>query len=110
MLFLTHYEIKSSIRDTLKESELPVERYEENGSLTIVDGSGVLSKSDNVIDFMRYLMTTEMAAKKRGKQILEIIIDMGCFYHLERTEQLPKFEESIFARTYHSHLSFAAIW
>jgi hypothetical protein len=94
----------------LKESELPVERYEENGSLTIVDGSGVLSKSDNVIDFMRYLMTTEMAAKKRGKQILEIIIDMGCFYHLERTEQLPKFEESIFARTYHSHLSFAAIW
>jgi hypothetical protein len=43
-------------------------------------------------------MTAEMSAKKRGKKRLDIILDMGCFFHLNRMSEIPAFEEAITAR------------
>lgn len=99
VMILSHYEIKPLVVQALADVELAVEPHERDGSLIIMDASEMLSKSENVIDFLRYLMTAEMSAKRRGKNRLDIIIDMGCFYHLDRLDEIPAFEESISART-----------
>jgi hypothetical protein len=99
VMILSHYEVKTSVIQALKEVELDVTRHESEGSLILMDASEVLSKSENIDDFLRYLMTTEMSAKKRGKNRLDVIIDMGCFYHLDRLDEVARFEESISART-----------
>jgi hypothetical protein len=99
VMILSHYEVKASVIQTLKEVELDVENRENDGSLIMIDASEILSKSENIVDFLRYLMTAEMAVKKRGKMRLDIIVDMGCFYHLSRVDEIPRFEESISART-----------
>jgi hypothetical protein len=99
VMILSHYEANTSVVQTLKEVELDVEHHKKDGSLIMIDASEILSKSENVVDFLRYLMTAEMAVKKRGKMRLDIVVDMGCFYHLRRADEIPKFEESIAART-----------
>jgi hypothetical protein len=98
VMILSHYEVKSSVIHALEELELPVKRLEGDGSLIMMDASEMLSKSDKVIDFLRYLMTAEMSAKKRGKKRLDIILDMGCFFHLSRMSEIPAFEQAITAR------------
>jgi hypothetical protein len=98
VMILSHYETKPSVIQAIAELELPTELHERNGSLIITDASEILSKSGNIVDFLRYLMTAEMSAKKRGKDRLDIIIDMGCFYHLGRTNDISKYEETISSR------------
>lgn len=99
VMILSHYEIKSLVIQALKEVELNVEGHENDSSLVLMDASEILSKSENIVDFLRYLMTTEISAKTRGKNRLDIIVDMGCFYHLNRLDEITKFEKAISART-----------
>jgi hypothetical protein len=99
VMILSHYEIKASVIHALKEVELNVERHENDGSLILVDATEMLSRSQNIVDFLRYLLTAEMAAKKRGKKRLDVVLDMGCFYHLNRLEDICVFEKSLSVRT-----------
>jgi hypothetical protein len=95
MLILTHYETETAIRNTLKEYEISAEQHLADRSLIIGDASIILSKSNTINDLVHYIKSIESISEKRGRTKLDIIIDMGCFYHLNKNYQLTEFERSI---------------
>lgn len=94
VIILYHYETKDSIRYTLKEFDIEVERYEADRSLVIRDANEIIFKP-TLDSFLQYLKTLEELAIKHGKNGIDVIIDMGSFRHLGKEEELVECEDRI---------------
>lgn len=91
MIILYHYETGTSIRIALREFDIDVGRFEENRSLVIRDADGLLFRP-NIDGVMHYLKSLELLAINRGKNGIDIIIDMGSFKHFGKEQELLQCE------------------
>jgi MEDS: MEthanogen/methylotroph, DcmR Sensory domain len=95
VLLLTYYETADSVRHTLTEVGIDVNRYEKERALMIIEditktyfGSGQ--------DFLFFLKILNKQQEKRGKNGISVIADMGIFYHFNNNNNaLFRFERSL---------------
>ena len=99
VLLLTYYETADSVRHTLTMVGIDVKRYEKERALMIIEditktyfGSGP--------DFLFFLNILNKQQKKRGKDGISVIADMGIFYHFNNNDKdaLFRFERSLPAK------------
>ena len=95
VLILTYYQTAECIRQTLKEPDINVEKYEKENDLIIIQDS-VETHSGYTKDFLSLLKTLDKQQEKRGKNGLSVIADMGVFFHFQNNEDvLIDFESSL---------------
>jgi hypothetical protein len=93
-ILLYHYETKVSVMHALKELDIPVEDYEVDRSLIILDVNKVIFKTPNFEGFLQYLKILETLAIKSGRNGVDIIIDMGSFRHRHKEQELLEYEKT----------------
>ena len=89
---LTHYETPSSIGYALRELDIDIKKHEEDNSISIIDGDGVLAGLHKG-GIAEYLKGLEQLAIEEGKRGINFLVDMGSFYHLEKHDELALFEQ-----------------
>jgi len=92
IMILAYYDTVSGVRLFLQELEVPVTKYESEGSLVVVDGLKEFYHSDT--SFLHHLAAIEAQIKSSGKDGISVIIDMGLFFHGHK-EDLDEFERSM---------------
>lgn len=95
VLILTYYETAGRIRQTLKELNIDVEKYEKDNDLVIIEDS-IEIHSGYKEDFMSLLKILDKQQEKRGKNGISVIADMGEFFHFQNNKDaLIDFESSL---------------
>jgi MEDS: MEthanogen/methylotroph, DcmR Sensory domain len=95
VLILTYYETAGRIRQTLKELNINVEKYEKENDLVIIEDS-IEINSGYKEDFLSLLKTLDKQQKKRSKNGISVIADMGVFFHSQNNKDaLVDFESSL---------------
>lgn len=90
ILFLSTYQNIHSVRDTLRDVDVDVTKFEQNGSLVILDS--VRSYFGSEFDTLSTIKILSKRAENQGKEGCCVIADMGLFY--DETELL-KLETSV---------------
>jgi len=91
IVILSHYETPMNVKQALNEIDIDVGKHQDDHSLIILDGSGIIYKSGMHI-FFEYLKSLESLAIKAGKHGIEVLVDMGSFYHLDRQQEIVHYE------------------
>ena len=94
VILLPHYVNSPSIRYAVQEVEIDVKRYEADQTLVIMDAINTMF-NPSTTDFLAYLRGLEARARAKKKDGICVIVDMGAFYHLGKTDELIKYEASI---------------
>jgi hypothetical protein len=95
VLILTYYQTAECIRQTLKELDINVEKYEKENDLIIIEDS-IETHSGYKEDFLSLLKTLDKQQQKRDKNGLSVIADMGVFFHIQNNKDaLINFESSL---------------
>lgn len=94
VLLLPHYETINSVRDALRELDIDIRQYEEEGALIIMDAMSTLFNPSEH-DFIEYLKGLENRARVKGKSGICVIADMGSFYHLGKVNEMIEYEKGI---------------
>jgi hypothetical protein len=95
VLILTYYQTAECIRQTLKELDIDVEKYEKENDLIIIEDS-IETHSGYKEDFLSLLKTLDKQQGKRGKNGLSVLADMGVFFHFQNNKDvLIDFESSL---------------
>jgi MEDS: MEthanogen/methylotroph, DcmR Sensory domain len=90
ILFLSTYQSVDSVRRTLRTMDLDVAKYEENGSLVIVDSvRGYFGSESDVLSFVKVI---SKSAQNQGRSGCSVIADMGSFYLVRKVQELLKYE------------------
>lgn len=93
ILFLSTYQSVDSVRRTLRSIDLDVTRYEEEGSIVIVDSvRGYFGSESDVLSFVKVLSKRGQNQGRRGSCV---IADMGSFYLVRKERELLKYEVSV---------------
>jgi KaiC/GvpD/RAD55 family RecA-like ATPase len=74
VLILAYYQTTERIRQTLKELNIDVEKYEKENDLIIIQDS-IETHSGYTEDFLSLLKTLDKQQEKRGKKGLSVIAD-----------------------------------
>jgi hypothetical protein len=93
VVMLSHYENSSSVRYALKEVDILVEKHEADHSLILLDADSVIFKA-SMDTFIQYMKGLEELALKDGKKGIDIVIDMGSFYHMKKGDEILKYEHA----------------
>jgi MEDS: MEthanogen/methylotroph, DcmR Sensory domain len=94
VLILTYYETAGRIRQTLKELNIDVEKYEKENDLLIIEDS-IETHSGYKKDFVS-LKILDKRQEKRHKNDISVIADMGVFFHSQNNKDaLIDFESSL---------------
>ena len=95
VLILTYYETAGRIRQTLKELNIDVEKYEKENDLLIIEDS-IETHSGYKKDFVSLLKILDKRQEKRHKNGISVIADMGVFFHFQNNKDaLIDFESSL---------------
>jgi KaiC/GvpD/RAD55 family RecA-like ATPase len=89
VLILTYYQTAECIRQTLRELDINVEKYEKENDLIIIEDS-IDTHSGYKEDFLSLLKTLDKLQEKRGKKGLSVIADMGVFFHFQYNKDVLK--------------------
>jgi hypothetical protein len=93
ILFLSTYQSVDSVRRTLRSIDLDVTRYEEDGSLVIVDSvRGYFGSESDVLSFVKVL---SRRAQNQGRRGCCVVADMGSFHLVRKERELLKHEISV---------------
>lgn len=94
VLILTYYETADCVRQTLKELDIDVEKYEyENELITIQDSLETYASYTEA--FLSLLNILNKQQEKRDKNGISVIADMSVFFHFQDKEALINFESSL---------------
>ena len=100
VLILPYYETTEMVRSVLsgenknnQSNIIDVRKYEEEGSLVIIDSVKAYFGSD--IDLMSFLARLAKQAQISGKSGVSIIADLASFYYYDRTDKLIEHEMSL---------------
>ena len=90
MLFLSTYQNVHSVRDTLRDVDVDVTKFEQNGSLVILDS--VRSYFGSEFDILSTIKILSKHSENQRKEGCCVIADMGLFYD---ENELLKLETSV---------------
>jgi hypothetical protein len=108
VLILPHYETVQSVENFLLLANVNVEKYQQQGVLSIIDGNEAFfnhpdidyntdydartnNEKGNIVSLMRIM---QAQAVKLGKDGITIILDLGCFF-TQSLYDLMSYEKSI---------------
>lgn len=94
VLILTYYETADCVRQTLKEVDIDVEKYENENDLIIIQDN-IETYAGYTEAFLILLRILNKQQEKRGKNGLSVIADMGVFFHFQDKDTLIDFESSL---------------
>ena len=101
MLILPYYETTEMVRNVLSgenhssngDNIIDVRKYEEEGSLIIIDSVKAYFGSDT--DLMSFLVRLAKQAQSSGKKGVSIIADLASFYYYDGIDKLIEHEMSL---------------
>ena len=103
VLILPYYETNEMVRSILSgennknnsngDNIIDVRKYEEEGSLIIIDSVKAYFGSD--IELMSYLAILAKQAQSSGKSGVSVIADLASFYYYDHSDKLIEYEMSL---------------
>jgi hypothetical protein len=102
-LILAYYQTAESIRLTLKELDIDVEKYEKENDLIIIQDS-IETHSGYTEDFLSLLKTLDKQQEKRGKKgvicdcrygVFSFIFNIIKMFLIDFESSLPKFDMNV---------------
>lgn len=101
VLILPHYQSAADVHSNLKSSGIDVDKCKREGSIIVVESKkGYYSLTDEFVGVMIMTKMLLRRANKLGKTGVTVISDMGLFFHLNKIEDLIKYETEISSSIY----------
>jgi hypothetical protein len=93
VLILPHYHLVADVLNKLTNNGIDMEQCKREGSIIIIESKkGYYSLTDEFVGVMIMTKMLLRRANKLGKTGVTVISDMGLFFHLNRIEDLIKYE------------------
>jgi hypothetical protein len=101
VLILPHYHSITSVLKSLTNSGIDIGRSKKEGSIVVVESKkGYYSLTDEFVGIMIMVEMLIKRAKRLNKSGVTVISDMGLFFHLNRLENLIKWETELSSSIY----------
>ncbi|HET7284450.1 MAG TPA: MEDS domain-containing protein [Nitrososphaeraceae archaeon] len=101
VLILPHYHLVADVINNLTSNGIDTEKCKREGSIIIIESKkGYYSLTDEFIGVMIMTKMLLRRANKLGKTGVTVISDMGLFFHLNRIEDLIKYEIGLSSSIY----------
>jgi MEDS: MEthanogen/methylotroph, DcmR Sensory domain len=101
VLILPHYHLVADVLNNLTNNGIDMEKCKREGSIIIIESKkGYYSLTDEFIGVMIMTKMLLRRANKLGKTGVTVISDMGLFFHLNRIEDLIKYEIGLSSSIY----------
>jgi MEDS: MEthanogen/methylotroph, DcmR Sensory domain len=101
VLILPHYHLVADVINNLTSNGIDMEKCKREGSIIIIESKkGYYSLTDEFIGVMIMTKMLLRRANKLGKTGVTVISDMGLFFHLNRIEDLIKYEIGLSSSIY----------
>lgn len=101
ILILPHYQSITNIVQSLTNSGIDIDKSKKEGSIVVVESKkGYYSLTDEFVGIMIMVEMLLQRAKKLNKSGVTVISDMGLFFHLNRIENLIKWETELSSSIY----------
>jgi KaiC/GvpD/RAD55 family RecA-like ATPase len=101
VLILPHYHLVADVINNLTSNGIDMEKCKREGSVIIIESKkGYYSLTDEFIGVMIMTKMLLRRANKLGKTGVTVISDMGLFFHLNRIEDLIKYEIGLSSSIY----------
>ena len=101
VLILPHYQSITDVNDILKKSGVDIDRNKKEGSIVVVESKkAYYSLTDQFVGIMIMGDMLLQRAKKLNKTGITVISDMGLFFHLDRLDNLIRWETELSSSIY----------
>jgi hypothetical protein len=101
VLILPHYQSIADILNHLTNNSIDIDKCKKDGSIVVVESKkGYYSLTDEFVGIMIMVEMLLKRAKRLNKSGVTIISDMGLFFHLNRIENLIKWETELSSSIY----------
>lgn len=101
VLILPHYQSAADVNNNLKSSGIDVDKCKREGSIIVVESKkGYYSLTDEFVGVMIMTKMLLRRANKLWKTGVTVISDIGLFFHLNKIEDLIKYETEISSSIY----------
>ena len=101
VLILPHYQAITDVLHALKNSGIDLDRTKKEGSIVVVESKkAYYSLIDQFVGIMIMVEMLLQRAKKLNKMGITVISDMGLFFHLDRLDDLIKWETELSSSIY----------
>ena len=101
VLILPHYQAITDVLHVLKNSGIDLDRTKKEGSIVVVESKkAYYSLIDQFVGIMIMVEMLLQRAKKLNKTGITVISDMGLFFHLDRLDNLIKWETELSSSIY----------
>ena len=101
VLILPHYHLVADVLNNLTNNGIDMEKCKREGSIIIIESKkGYYSLTDEFVGVMIMTKMLLRRANKLGKTGVTVISDMGLFFHLNRIEDLIKYEIGLSSSIY----------
>jgi MEDS: MEthanogen/methylotroph, DcmR Sensory domain len=94
VLILTYYETADCVRQTLKEIDIDVEKYEKEKVLMIKEDN-TKTYFDSANDFLSFIKVLDKQNEMMNKNGISVIADMGTFHFQNNKDAVMTFESSL---------------
>jgi hypothetical protein len=101
VLILPHYQLVADVLNNLANNGIDMEKCKREGSIIIIESKkGYYGLTDEFVGIMIMTKMLLRRANKLGKTGVTVISDMGLFFHLNRIEDLIKYEIGLSSSIY----------
>ena len=101
VLILPYYHLVADVLNKLTNNGIDMEKCKREGSIIIIESKkGYYSLTDEFVGVMIMTKMLLRRANKLGKTGVTVISDMGLFFHLNRIEDLIKYEIGLSSSIY----------
>jgi hypothetical protein len=101
VLILPHYQAITDVLHVLKNSGIDLDRTKKEGSIVVVESKkAYYSLIDQFVGIMIMVEMLLQRAKKLNKMGITVISDMGLFFHLDRLDDLIKWDTELSSSIY----------
>lgn len=101
VLILPHHQSISDVLHILKNSGIDTDRTKKEGSIVVVESKkAYYSLTDQFVGIMIMVEMLLQRAKKLNKMGITVISDMGLFFHLDRLDNLIRWETELASYIY----------
>ena len=98
---LPHYHLVADVINNLTSNGIDMQKCKREGSIIIIESKkGYYSLTDEFVGVMIMMKMLLRRANKLGKTGVTVISDMGLFFHLNRIEDLIKYEIGLSSSIY----------
>jgi MEDS: MEthanogen/methylotroph, DcmR Sensory domain len=101
VLILPYYQSITHVLRILKNSGIDIDRTKKEGSIVVIESKkAYYSLTDQFVGIMIMVEMLLQRAKKLNKTGITVISDMGLFFHLDRLDNLIRWETELFSSIY----------